>query len=331
MALVAVVCLVVSCAPPPAILRFLSTATPTPTPTPTHTPTPSPTPTHTPTPTPSRTPTITPSPTVTPTPSPPPTPTPLPPEAHLWLVSPLAFDKPDEPYQTDYLPYGADRKPFRLHHGLDFPKPAGTPVHAVAAATVRVAGDDKEVVYGVRADFYGNLVILELERRFLDQAVYVLYAHLSEVTVKVGQRVGAGDVVGLVGGTGAAYGAAHLHVEVRLGENRYENTRNPLLWIVPDPGHGIIAGIVLDAQGKPLATTPVSFFRAATPAKWWRGTLTYANQEVNPDEVVGESFCLGYVPAGDYLVQVKLGAKYYVQPVYVEPGKIAFVQIRTGP
>jgi murein DD-endopeptidase MepM/ murein hydrolase activator NlpD len=256
------------------------------------------------------------------------TPTPLPVETHLWLDSPLVFESEDEPYKSDYFAYGSDRKPYRLHHGADYPKPGGTPVMAPAAGTTIVAGNDKERLYGARLDFYGNLVILQLDQRFQGQAVYVLFGHLSEVDVQVGQHVESGQVVGLVGGTGAAFGATHLHVEVRLGENRYESTRNPVLWLKPQPGHGVIAGLVLDADGKLVPTLPVSFFRAAEPGKWWREVLTYANQEVNPDESLGENFVLGYVPAGDYLVKVKVGGKSIVRPVTVRPGQIVFVVIQ---
>ncbi|HNS51170.1 MAG TPA: peptidoglycan DD-metalloendopeptidase family protein [Anaerolineae bacterium] len=299
----------------------------TPTPSPTSTPTA--TPTATPTPTPTRTSTPTPTATATPSPTPiPPTPTPAPSGSHLWLASPLLFDSETEPHQTDYFPYGADRKPFRLHHGTDFPKPAGTPVTAPADGTVFVAGTDKDVQYGARLDFYGNLVILKLDQRFQDRPLYVLFAHLSEVRVQAGQHVESGEVVGLVGGTGAAYGAAHLHVEVRLDDNSYETTRNPLLWLQPASGQGIIAGRVTDSGGRPMPTLAVSFFRASQPSKWWRETMTYADREVNSDQDLHENFALGYVPAGEYLVKVKIGDKAVVRPVTVRPGEIAFVLLR---
>jgi len=301
--------------------------TPTPSPTATATPTATPTPTRTPTAEP--TPTLTPAATATPTPTPVPgTPAPLPVEDHLWLASPLVFDTESEPYKSDYFAYGADRKPYRLHHGADYPKAGGTPVAAPAPGTIAVAGNDSKIQYGARLDFYGNLVIVQLDQRFQGRAVYVLFAHLSEVVVQAGQHVETGDVVGLVGGTGAAFGATHLHVEVRLGDNLYENTRNPVLWLKPQPGCGLIAGLVLDAGGKPVPTVPVSFFRASEPGKWWREILTYAKQEVNPDESLGENFALGYVPAGDYLVKVKLGDKTTTRPVTVRPGQIAFVLIQ---
>ena len=48
--------------------------------------------------------------------------------------------------------------------------------------------------------------------------VYLLYGHLSQVSVATGQRVAPGDLVGAVGMTGIAIGP-HLHVEMRLGAN----------------------------------------------------------------------------------------------------------------
>jgi murein DD-endopeptidase MepM/ murein hydrolase activator NlpD len=200
-------------------------------------------------------------------------------------------------------------------------------VLAAAPGTIRVAGDDLETVYGLRPNFYGNLAIQELDQRFQGRPVYLLYGHMSKVRVKVGQHVEAGDLIGLVGSTGAAIGP-HLHLEVRLGANDYAATRNPVLWLRPEPGQGIIAGLALDAEGNPVPEVAVTFFHAAEPNKWWRQTQTYANQEVNADDALGENLALGYVPAGNYLVKVKFGEKSYVRPATVLPGKVAFVRIQ---
>ncbi len=299
---------------------FTSTPTPTPTFTPTPTWTPSPTPLPTSTPTPSRTPISAPTPTVA-------TPTPAPAASHLWLEFPLPAVPEGDRYPSTYFPYGSTGGGrYHLHHGVDYMNPAGTPVLAPAAGTILVAGNDREIVYGVKPNFYGNLVITELDQRFQGQPVYLLFGHLSEVSVKVGQHVEVGEMIGRVGMTGVAIGN-HLHLEVRLGTNRYENTRNPVLWLRPEPGQGIIAGRVVDAQGRPIPETTVTFFRASEPKTWWRQTLTYADREVNPDDQLGENFALGYVPAGDYLVKVKIGGKSVVKPVTVVPGEIAYVQL----
>ena len=138
----------------------------------------------------------------------------------------------------------------------------------------------------------------------------------------------AGDLLGLVGMTGVAIGN-HLHLEVRLGANEYESTRNPVLWLQPEPGQGAIAGLLVDAKGQPMPETPVTFFRAAEPGKWWRQVQTYADREVNADDELGENFALAYVPAGEYLVKAQVGKKSYTQPVTVRAGEIAFVRLAT--
>ncbi len=308
---------------------MLGTATSTPTATPTFTATATPTPTWTPspTPTPSNTPTPSSTPTITPTPTPSATPTPAPASAHLWLERPIGPDSEGDRNPGTYFPYGATGGGrYHLHHGVDYMNTTGTPVLAAASGTVIVAGNDLETVYGLKPDFYGNLVIQELDQRFQGRPVFLLYGHLSQVSVAAGQHLEPGDVVGLVGMTGVAIGS-HLHLEVRLDANNYGSTRNPVLWLRPDPGEGAIAGLVLDAQGQPIPEIPVTFYRAAEPNKWWRQTQTYANDGVNADEQLGENFALAYVPAGDYLVKVKIGEKSYVRPATVEPGGIAFVQI----
>jgi murein DD-endopeptidase MepM/ murein hydrolase activator NlpD len=323
--------LVMGSAPLGAQPPVLGTPTPTPLPTATFTPTLTPSPTSTPTATP--TPTQTPTPTSTPSPTPTPTvPTPTPASAadHLWLSPPIGTETEGDRYPGTYFPYGATGGGrYHLHHGVDYTNPAGTPVLAAAAGTVIFAGNDLETVFGVKPDFYGNLVIQELDRPFNGQPVYLLYAHMSQIIARTGQHLDPGDVVGLVGMTGVAIGN-HLHLEVRLGENTYESTRNPVLWLKPEAGQGIIAGRVVDGQGQPIAEIPVTFFRAAEPDKWWRQVQTYANEGVNPDDQLGENFALGYVPAGDYLVKVKVQDRSYVQPATVVPGGIAFVLITTG-
>jgi murein DD-endopeptidase MepM/ murein hydrolase activator NlpD len=260
--------------------------------------------------------------------------TPEPPSAHLWLEIPIPSDAEGDRLPGTWFPYGATGGGrYYLHHGVDYMNPDGTPVLAAAAGKVIYAGSDQEVVYGAKPDFYGNLVIQELDKRVQGQPVYLLYGHLLEVLVDTGDHLEAGDAIGLVGMTGVAIGS-HLHLEVRLDPNDYESTRNPVLWLRPEPDQGVIAGLVVDADGQPVPEVPVIFFRAAEPSKWWHETQTYAVHDVKApefslgiDEQLGENFALGYVPAGDYLVKVTVGEKDFVQPVTVEPGEIAFVRI----
>jgi len=157
------------------------------------------------------------------------------------------------------------------HHGVEFLNSIGTPVLAAADGFVVVAGEDRDPVsehgvwpiqfYGPYSYFYGNLVVIEhrlpqgLLQAFpdLDEKIFTLYGHLSRISVEVGEHVKTGHKIGEVGMTGIAEGS-HLHFEVRLGENTYQNSRNPELWLRPkkdenNQGMGGIAGNLIDSFG----------------------------------------------------------------------------------
>ncbi|MDQ0490316.1 transglycosylase family protein [Streptomyces cellulosae] len=88
------------------------------------------------------------------------------------------------------------------HTGVDFPVPTGTPVKSVGAGTVVAAGWEGSFGYQV--------VVRHPDGR------YSQYAHLSAISVKNGQSVGAGQRIGRSGSTGNSSGP-HLHFEVRTG------------------------------------------------------------------------------------------------------------------
>ncbi|MGQ9457817.1 MAG: peptidoglycan DD-metalloendopeptidase family protein [Anaerolineae bacterium] len=310
---------------PPGPLLGTPTPTPSATPTPTPTPTPSPTPTHTPTPT--ATPTATPTPTPTPAAgseasfSPQPTA-----EEHYWLSRPIA--PPGNPEASRYYPYGTTAQgQYLLHHGVDLVNEMGTPVLAVADGRVVAAGDDHQVAYGPTTDFYGQVVILELDRRWQGRPIYCLYGHLSEVEVRVGDWVARGDVVGKVGMSGIALGP-HLHLEVRVGENSYGATRNPELWLRPLPGMGTIAGRLVDAAGRMVPETLVTLHPASAPDKRLWETWTYPEGEVNPDDVWPENFLFADVPEGEYVLKTQVGGQWFFPVVRVEAGRTARVEVR---
>lgn len=99
-------------------------------------------------------------------------------------------------YRTD--PFSGRRE---FHPGIDLSAPKGNKVIAAADGVVTFAGRK----YG-----YGKLV--KLEHRF---GIATRYGHLDRVTVKPGQKVVRGDIIGYVGETGRATGP-HLHYEVRF-------------------------------------------------------------------------------------------------------------------
>jgi murein DD-endopeptidase MepM/ murein hydrolase activator NlpD len=91
---------------------------------------------------------------------------------------------------------------YEFHSGIDITAPQGSKVLATADGVVEFTG-----WYGD----YGKAVIIRHPSGYL-----TLYGHLSQIDVKEGQKVKAGDVVGRVGSTGRSTGP-HLHYEVIKG------------------------------------------------------------------------------------------------------------------
>jgi murein DD-endopeptidase MepM/ murein hydrolase activator NlpD len=86
------------------------------------------------------------------------------------------------------------------HRGTDFPVSEGTPVVVSNSGTVVLA---KELFYE------GNCIIVDHGQRF-----FTIYMHLSKINVKVGDKLGKGERLGLSGQTGRVTGP-HLHMGVR--------------------------------------------------------------------------------------------------------------------
>ncbi len=90
------------------------------------------------------------------------------------------------------------------HTGLDFAAPSGTPIHAIAGGTITEAG---------YSGAYGNRTVERLQ-----DGTELWYCHQTAFTVRTGQKVRAGEVIGSVGSTGNTTGP-HVHVEVRPSED----------------------------------------------------------------------------------------------------------------
>lgn len=246
------------------------------------------------------------------------------PHEHYWFNRPVG---PEGVVWTDkHYPYGSTRGgQLRAHHGVEFNVPYNTEIVAVAPGTVVVAGDDAEVAHGPHTDFYGNLVVIRHDFQQNGQPVFSLYGHLNEVLVAEGQQVGGQEVIGLSGASGVADGP-HMHLEVRVGANSYDKTRNPLLWLYPFPDRGTIAGQVVWPDGQPVAEAPVSLSRLDGEAPYY-GTSTYAIESLNPDPGWNENFVIDDVVAGYYQVTVNAGSKKYKAETWVYPGRTSFVEI----
>jgi murein DD-endopeptidase MepM/ murein hydrolase activator NlpD len=105
--------------------------------------------------------------------------------------------------------FGMRRHPLlrysKMHTGVDFGAPTGTPIRAASAGTVELAG---------RHGAYGIAVKLQHNGKF-----ETLYAHMSRLAkgMRAGTRVNQGQIIGYVGSTGRSTGP-HLHYEVRVND-----------------------------------------------------------------------------------------------------------------
>jgi murein DD-endopeptidase MepM/ murein hydrolase activator NlpD len=88
----------------------------------------------------------------------------------------------------------------KFHEGIDFTAAVGSPIYATGDGVV------SEAEYN--SGGYGNKIIINHGYSY-----ETVYAHLSRIKVKVGQRVKRGEIIGLMGNTGKST-APHLHYEV---------------------------------------------------------------------------------------------------------------------
>ena len=101
-----------------------------------------------------------------------------------------------------------------FHTGIDYGCPFGTSILASSEGTVMFAAWD--------TTGYGNTVII----RHTDKCS-TLYAHLSDISVKYGQKVRQGELIGHSGSTGNSTGP-HLHFEARTVWNDYKTHFDPI-------------------------------------------------------------------------------------------------------
>jgi len=221
-----------------------------------------------------------------------------------------------------------------IHHGVEFADPTGTPVLAAADGEVVHAGDDALIILGLNQNFYGKVVIIEHHLAGIEQTVFTLYAHLSEVTVQTGELVTAGQPIGNVGRSGSAMGS-HLHFEVRYGENTYQAAVNPELWLTltPDldlPPFGALAGIILDANNEPLRITNIRLEYSLTEggaAENYLTLSTYYDSGVTSDPAFAENFAISTLTPGWYRIILIANGNYYSKWFQIETGKIAVLLI----
>lgn len=105
---------------------------------------------------------------------------------------------------------------WQLHAGVDLAAPGGTSIYAGAAGRVVQAG---------WRGGYGNYTCID-HGLYQGHVIFSCYGHQSRILVNAGQRVARGQLIGLVGSTGASTGD-HLHFEVRVDGTPVQ----PLNWL----------------------------------------------------------------------------------------------------
>jgi murein DD-endopeptidase MepM/ murein hydrolase activator NlpD len=161
--------------------------------------------------------------------------------------------------------FGFRRDPFtrrgRMHTGVDLEGDYGQTVGSPIAGTVSFAGVKRG---------YGNIVIVDH-----GGGISTYYAHLSSISVALGDSVDSGQIIGLIGSTGRSTGP-HLHYEVRANGHPV----NPFATIAFEGGQVYV-------DGRPMALGPVEEWGddpvtasapAAAPANASRPRRTAATQ-----------------------------------------------------
>ncbi len=111
--------------------------------------------------------------------------------------------------------FGMRRHPLlgysKMHKGVDFGVPHGTPIRAAGAGVVELAG---------RHGAYGITVEIQHTKKY-----ETLYAHMSKLAtgIRRGTRVNQGQIIGYVGSTGRSTGP-HLHYEIRVDKRAVNPT-----------------------------------------------------------------------------------------------------------
>lgn len=107
-------------------------------------------------------------------------------------------------------------KTTKMHAGIDFTAPQGTPIYATANGVVKIAGNI--------GNGYGNHVIINHGYGY-----ETLYGHMVRVKARNGQNVKRGEVIGWVGSTGKSTGP-HCHYEI----HKYGNKIDPVYFFYND-------------------------------------------------------------------------------------------------
>lgn len=273
------------------------------------------------------------------------------PPRSAWFERPIA--RGDQPYIDQTYRYGSTfGGTFQPHQGVEFNNADGTPVRAIGNGIVVWAGPAEQgaLTVAIRHDTTMTGVV---PRSPVDTTpvvrgrlyLYSVYYHNSELRVKLGARVRAGQVISLVGNSGRATND-HLHLEVHASpvdsvryivdpNERYPRyTTNTELWILPlstqssGPESGWVAGQVFDASGKPVPQARIFGLAKFEPAETPLVMVETYGPRNHMHPLYQEHFAIGDVPPGTYTVGVEIDGRKVWRKVTVTAGNLSWVVFR---
>ncbi|MBW8771766.1 MAG: M23 family metallopeptidase [Gemmatimonadetes bacterium] len=236
---------------------------------------------------------------------------------------------------------------FQPHQGVEFNNPDGTPVHAIGSGVVVWAGPAEQgaLTVAIRMDstLTGIVPRSPVDTTPVERAklyLFSVYYHNSELKVKVGDRVRAGQVISLVGNTGRATND-HLHVEVHASpvdsvkyivdpNERYPHyTTNTELWLQPAGARaGWVAGQVFDAAGHAVPQAHIFGLSKFEPAETPLVMMETYGPKNHMHPLYQEHFAIGDVPVGEYTLGVEIDGKKVWRKVTVTEGNLTWVVFR---
>jgi len=145
----------------------------------------------------------------------------------MQMALPIKDGKVTFPYGVKYTSKSG------RHKGVDFAVKTGTPVYAAVSGKVVHAGPNGFGPTRGWGSAYGISVIID-NSKFADgsSGLWAGYMHLSKVSVKSGQLVKKGDLIGYTGNTGSSTGP-HLHFEIQKTRfwGGWVGSSNPDKWL----------------------------------------------------------------------------------------------------
>ncbi|MBN1619509.1 M23 family metallopeptidase [candidate division WOR-3 bacterium] len=239
---------------------------------------------------------------------------------HPFIMPPFPRGYNNMPDQT-YLFSSTFGGKLRVHKGIDFNNPGGTPV---------LAGGDGIVVSSGTSSNGANYVTVRYFLHREEHGAVFLYTHFREAScLKPGDTVSLGDTLGLIGHTGRATND-HLHLEARTQRGFSSASVNPSIWLLPAEGTGAVSGRITQNGFFSPGLRIYGFYKPGLNETPFLYAETYS-AETESDPELGENFFIDGILPGFYRVELKKDnfvIDFFI--VEVKEGKISWIERDVG-